>query len=128
MKAFSKFLTLFLVAFTLAGTLFAVEPAPHPNPWRFGENNSANGGIDFNIRTDAVKAELSIYNLNGDRVRLVKVTDLALLSTGVVTWNGQNENGWLVAGGVYFYALTVTFPTGTGTDEETYKGKFVFID
>lgn len=128
MKEFSKFLTLFLMAVSLTGVLFAVEPAPYPNPWRFGENNSANGGIDFNIRADAVKAELSIYNLNGDRVRMIKVTDLALLSSGTITWNGQNDNGWVVAGGVYFYALTVTFPTATGTDEEAYKGKFVFID
>ena len=128
MKLFSKFLALFIAIIMMTGLLYAVDPLPHPNPWRCGENNSANGGIDFNVRTDAVKADLRIYDLNGDQVRHIEVTDAGLLATGTVTWNGHNDNGWMVAGGVYFYALEVEFPSGTGTEDETYKGRIIVIN
>jgi len=118
----------FLFVMVIQTQIMALEPVPHPNPWRYGINNSANGGMDFNIRTDATAVSLKIYTLSGDLVRNIKVTDLSLISGGTLTWDGRNENGWSVSGGVYFFYLEVTYPGTSGSQSEKFKGKIILIN
>jgi len=72
----------------------AQKPIAYPNPFRPKEHGS--------VRIDYVSEKSSLYILDssGKRVMLFKGTDLR---GGAVVWDGKNENGKLVAPGLYYY-------------------------
>jgi len=75
-----------------------------PNP--FNESTE----ISFNIKNSAHRnAEISIYNLQGKRVKNYNITP----DMNSVTWNGTDENATVLPSGVYLYTIFL--------DDETMK-------
>ncbi|MDL1893140.1 T9SS type A sorting domain-containing protein [Sphingobacteriales bacterium CHB3] len=88
----------------------------HPNPF----NPSTT--IDYEI-PKAGKVELHIYDVLGQHVAELLSGEQTAGKHSVV-WNGQNDEGSPVSGGVYFYRLSVRTPSGqvgsyTGTKKLT---------
>jgi len=76
-----------------------------PNPMR---NKTT---IGYNISEES-KATLSIYNTSGQLVKtLVNATQLPGYKS--VIWNGEDNKGYKVASGIYFYKLKVAEYTAT---------------
>ncbi len=48
------------------------------------------------------KAQLKIYNLKGQLVKIYKLES----EDSSITWDGKNNNNLQVANGIYFYKLT----------------------
>lgn len=78
-----------------------------PDQFRLGQNHPN----PFNMSTQVIfsipqraHVELVVYNLLGQKI---KVLENSALSAGYHTalWEGTNENGQEVAGGIYFYQL-----------------------
>ena len=69
----------------------------YPNPF------NPETTINFSLKEDAY-IKLTIYNINGQRVRKLEEKNL---SAGIhnYVWDGKNENGRNSASGVYFYNL-----------------------
>lgn len=71
----------------------------NPNPFnptttiRYELNESGNTGTT-----------LKVYDISGRRIRTL-VNEVQPAGTYHVTWNGENDNGYPVASGVYFYVL-----------------------
>ncbi|OPX27780.1 MAG: hypothetical protein B1H05_00335 [Candidatus Cloacimonas sp. 4484_140] len=75
-----------------------------PNP--FNESTE----ISFNIKNSAHRnAEISIYNLQGKRVKTYDI----IPDMNSITWNGTDENGQSLPSGVYLYTISL--------DDETMK-------
>lgn len=69
-----------------------------PNP--FSESTT----ISFNIKNSVHRdAEISIYNLQGKRV---KTYDIAP-DMNLITWNGTDEKGAVLPSGVYLYTISL---------------------
>ena len=71
-----------------------------PNPTR------GTTTFDYSLRDNAAKANLSIYDLSGRRVRTLVNGPIAA-GPHQVFWDGRSEAGRLAATGVYFYRLKV---------------------
>ncbi len=62
--------------------------------------------ISFNITAeDAENAELVIYNLKGQKVKIFYTFPNRGLGTREVVWNGTDENNQPVSSGIYFYKM-----------------------
>ena len=48
--------------------------------------------------------KISIYNINGQRVRIL-IDEIIPAGKHTVTWNGTNQSGQLLESGIYFYEL-----------------------
>jgi hypothetical protein len=72
----------------------ALKPFAYPNPFR--------PSIHSEVKIDYINEKSSVYILDssGKRVRFFKGNDLR---GGMVVWDGKNENGKLVAPGLYYY-------------------------
>ena len=70
----------------------------YPNPFNPGTT------IAFDLPADA-QVRLAIFNVLGQQVRTLIDRDCAV-GRYELEWNGRDENGELVASGVYFYRLT----------------------
>ncbi|MCK4654019.1 MAG: right-handed parallel beta-helix repeat-containing protein [Candidatus Cloacimonetes bacterium] len=78
----------------------------YPNPF------NPTTTISFNIsRKDAKNAEISIYNIKGQKVKIINCHPERSRRIGnglySVTWNGTDTNNKAVASGIYFYNLKV---------------------
>jgi Carboxypeptidase regulatory-like domain/FlgD Ig-like domain len=71
----------------------------HPNPF-----NPATS-ISFSTTDNAVLTELTIFNIQGQKVKTL-VNDILSIGIHSITWNGKNDAGKDVASGLYFYKLT----------------------
>ncbi|MHC1732467.1 MAG: T9SS type A sorting domain-containing protein [Bacteroidales bacterium] len=71
---------------------------PYPNPF----DNSVN--IPFIINTDG-DVMLTVYNLSGEKVRVIVFPDVAPGSYNAI-WDGCGANNAPVSAGLYIYALT----------------------
>ena len=71
---------------------------PYPNPFNDGVN------IPFIINTPG-DVMLNVYNLSGQKVRVIVFPDVASGSYNAV-WDGCSENNAPVSAGLYIYALT----------------------
>jgi hypothetical protein len=72
--------------------------APYPNPF----NPSTT--IQYHV-TDVTHVELAIFDVNGRRIRTL-VDDVALdVGTQTVSWDGRDNDGRLMASGVYYVRL-----------------------
>jgi len=75
----------------------------YPNPFY------STTSISFSIAENEEDAEIIIYNLKGQKVRVLEYINSfdaqATKSLSQLTWNGKDENNKPVASGVYFYKL-----------------------
>ena len=67
--------------------------------------------INFNLPKDG-KAELAVYNLKGQLVKMLKRGQLAK-GENAAYWDGTDDTGTLVSAGIYFYSLTAEAKTDT---------------
>jgi Peptidase family M28/FlgD Ig-like domain len=81
----------------------------YPNPF------NPNTTISFSLQTETSnKTELTIYNLKGQRVKLL-VNDQLSVGKHEVVWNGTDDSGKQVSSGLYLYRLR------SGDDSQTSK-------
>ena len=74
----------------------SLEILHYPNPF------STSATISFSLPMNVEKAQLKIYNLKG---QLVKIFNLESEDYSII-WDGKDSNGLQVANGIYFYKLT----------------------
>ncbi len=79
---------------------------PYPNPF----NNSVNIPFIINLSGDVM---LNIYNLSGEKVRVMVFPDVAAGSYNVV-WDGCGQDNAPMSPGLYIYALTFKGRTYSG--------------
>jgi flagellar hook assembly protein FlgD len=82
----------------------------YPNP--FNPSTS----ISFSLE-EYSEVELTIYNMNGQKVKDLEVVRTGL--NGTALWDGTNESQIPVSSGVYFYKLT--------TDNKVYQKKMLMV-
>ncbi|MFZ2287956.1 MAG: FlgD immunoglobulin-like domain containing protein [Bacteroidales bacterium] len=87
---------------------------PYPNPF----NNGVNIPFIINLAGDVM---LNIYNLAGEKVRVIVFPDVAAGSYNVV-WDGCGQNNAPVSPGLYIYALTFKGRTYSGRLVKTSGG------
>ncbi len=72
-----------------------------PNPF----NPTTTIGFDIPmVPGGKIHVDLSIYNMLGQKVRTL-VSDVLTPGSYQITWDGRNENGAIVANGIYFYGI-----------------------
>jgi hypothetical protein len=72
----------------------------YPNPF----NPSTT--ITFSLTAENAKdAEISIYNLKGQKIRTFNCHPELVEGRSSIVWNGTDENGKAVSSGIYFYKL-----------------------
>ncbi len=95
--------------------------ASTPSDWTLLQNypNPFNGStvLPFEAPRDA-RVTLHVYNLQGQKIRTLFEGEVAA-GYGEVSWDGRDQHGRPVAGGVYLYRLE------TGTVKETRKLLFL---
>lgn len=79
----------------------------YPNP--FNPETQINYAL-----ADRCQVKLSVYNVRGQRVRIL-VNEFQAAGHNSVIWDGKNEDGHEVASGIYFYRLDA----GTFTDTKS---------
>ncbi len=76
----------------------------YPNPF------NPTTTISFNLTTEIIEdAELIIYNLKGQKIRVFDVIPSGVEGTSnqQVVWNGTDQNNQPVSSGIYFYKLRI---------------------
>ena len=79
----------------------SVELEAFPNPF----NSSVNIKFHIPAETDIKQFDLAIYNILGQRVRKLDLSNSADYSNGIIHWSGLNDAGTSVSSGVYFVLL-----------------------
>ena len=75
----------------------------YPNPVSF-----KNGNISFNFTAEnGDDAEISIYNLKGQKIKVLENISHINAKDATIDWNGKSENGNPVSPGIYFYRLNI---------------------
>jgi peroxiredoxin len=100
------------IAAEVSGLLAAsVEDANHPEALPDGFSLRQNFPNPFNPETSILfslgedsRVELSVYNLRGERIRRLLLTDLGAGEHRVI-WNGTDDSGQTAPSGIYFYRL-----------------------
>jgi hypothetical protein len=85
----------------------------YPNPF----NSSTT--IPFALPTDG-QVRLDIYDVLGQRIRTLAAQDMPA-GLHHITWDGRDDGGRQVAGGVFFYRLEATFEAGVPAFTEVRK-------
>ncbi len=73
----------------------------YPNPF------NPTTTISFSVPQTSLFVTLEIYNLKGQKVKILYTSPSRGLETRSVIWDGTNENDQLVSSGIYFYKLKV---------------------
>lgn len=118
-----KVLVIVLILVMSSAVVQALKIVPRPNPWNYVTSTAT--GMTFPLVSGATEAHLKIFNLNGDLV-FKRTANSGELTAGIV-WDGKNNSGFLVATGVYFYSVEITYTSSTGSKTETASGKLLFI-
>ena len=63
--------------------------------------------ISFELIETAALAEITIFNIKGQKIKTFKIYDPVIGSVQTVTWNGRDEQNKKVSSGVYFYTLQI---------------------
>ena len=87
---------------------------PYPNPF----NSSVNIPFIINLDGDVM---LNIYNLSGEKVRVMVFPDVAAGSYNII-WDGCGQNNAPMSPGLYIYALTFKGRTYSGRLVKTSRG------
>ncbi len=77
---------------------YPINISNYPNPF----NPSTT--ITFDIKKLEKNTAIEIYNLKGQKIRMLKINNLKL-GINKVIWDGKNDNGKKVSSGVYLYRL-----------------------
>ncbi|MDP8269159.1 MAG: C25 family cysteine peptidase [Candidatus Tenebribacter davisii] len=72
----------------------------YPNPFNPLTN------ISFNL-PEASKVDLNVYNIRGQKVRVLANAESKAKGVQNIQWNGKDDNGKKVGSGIYFYKLDV---------------------
>ena len=72
----------------------------YPNPF------NPTTTISFSITENVDDASIEIYNVLGQKVKQLRITNYEL-QKGSVDWNGKDEENNPIGSGVYFYRLNV---------------------
>ncbi len=118
-----KMFVVMLLAIISVYALSALKITPRPNPWNY--QTSLAGGMTFPLASGTTEAILKIFNLSGDLVYQHSANSTEL-TTGIV-WDGKNNHGFLVATGVYFFSMSVTYTATGGSTTEYASGKILFV-
>ena len=78
-----------------------------PNPFIIEEHETTH--FPFDLSQDVEGARITIRTLNGNLVREIPLGTLQKGQYRAYSWDGKNEDGEWVAGGIYFY----TFKAGS---------------
>lgn len=73
----------------------------YPNPF------NPETKIYFSTVEDAESVEISIYNINGQKIKTFKIPQSATCNPNSIVWNGVDDSGKPVSSGVYLYQLKV---------------------
>ncbi|RLC51493.1 MAG: hypothetical protein DRI23_04875, partial [Candidatus Cloacimonadota bacterium] len=71
----------------------------YPNPF------NPETTISFNLKNQIQKAAIEIFNVKGQKIKTLKVTDPKIERENKVVWNGDDNNGNKAASGTYLYRL-----------------------
>lgn len=104
------------VEFVIESRLRIRNVRNYPNPWR--DRTS----FTFYLSQTADDVTFKVYSVNGGLIKTIRHPS-GYPNFNSVDWDGRNENGNMVASGVYFY--TVSVRGRRGKDEG--KGKFVIL-
>ena len=63
--------------------------------------------ISFELTEVTEMAEVTIFNIKGQKIKSYRIMNPAIGSIQTVTWNGRDENNKKVSSGVYFYKLQI---------------------
>ena len=80
------------------GTPFVILDNNFPNPF------NPTTTIHFDLGKDYRNISLTVYNILGQQVRVLK-NEPMLLGSYIIRWDGKNENQNPVSSGIYFYRL-----------------------
>ena len=72
----------------------------YPNPFNPITN------ISFSLPQDS-KVDLNIYNIRGQKVRMLADSEFRVKGTQMIQWNGDDNYGKRASSGIYFYKLEV---------------------
>lgn len=84
-----------------AADLDAINVVPNPF-YLYGPYDPSVGNYQIKFQHLPAECKISIFNLAGDRVRLIEKNDP---TTSVATWNARNDSGIPVASGIYIYVV-----------------------
>ena len=84
---------------TVSIEIFVLQNYPNP----FNPETT----ITFNLQKSVSKVEIEIFNIKGQKIRTLSVTNPESDSENKVVWNSKNDNGDKVASGTYLYRLKV---------------------
>jgi len=71
----------------------------YPNPFNLETT------ISFILKASVNTAEIEIFNIRGQKVKVLKIESHSMNLENSVVWNSKNEQGNSVASGTYFYRL-----------------------
>ncbi|RLC54258.1 MAG: hypothetical protein DRH79_01185, partial [Candidatus Cloacimonadota bacterium] len=71
----------------------------YPNPF------NPETTISFNLKNQIQKAAIEIFNVKGQKIKTLKITDPKIERENKVVWNGDDNNGNKAASGTYLYRL-----------------------
>ena len=72
-----------------------------PNPF------TSSTTISFSCHKDAKNAEISIYNLKGQKIKTFSNQQISKSTNQQIVWDGTDNNGNPVSSGLYFYQMNI---------------------
>ncbi len=85
----------------------SVDPEAYPLSQNYPNPFNLETQIEYTLPENA-HVEITIFNLNGEHIKTV-VNQNQSPDHYVLKWNGLNENGQIMASGVYFYRLELVY-------------------
>lgn len=99
----------------LANTASFVQPFPNPYDSRVDPS------VRFTVAlSEAGQVDLDIFTVSGDRVRSVSTTGAAQCTVQLL-WDGTNERGQRVGGGLYLCKVTVELSPSGAREEKFFR-------
>ena len=93
--------------FTFSTTQLGVDPMHLPQEYSLKQNYPNPFNPSTMIKYQIAKSEfvnISIFDLNGNKISNI-LNQHSRAGKGSVSWNGKNENGQNVSGGIYLYTI-----------------------
>ena len=90
----------------ISSSSFAKLYPAYPNPFLLNSSKGGNVTIKYSILKTRAFANLSIYNLKGQKVKTL-VSEMENGGMHKANWNLTDNNGKSVSNGIYFYILNI---------------------